>query len=237
MRGPLRERRAPVRARRGLARGGRGRGQLRRGRGAGRARPPLPRRPRPGHGRRPRPLGRDHARPRPPRARRDRLRAATPTRADGGRLAARVRTRAPKGLPAPRMLGQFEPILLGWESRTEIIGAAAEAGSIVTSNGIFRPFALVEGQGRRDLAAAEGRPASSSRSRGSRRPTGRRSKPTPPTSAAFSALRPEATASRAPGLSGACSARHPVHPMATAQSRPCLGSSSSPALPASARGR
>ena len=49
-------------------------------------------------------------------------------------------------MPPPRMLGQFEPILLGWESRTEIVGAAAEAQSIVTSNGIFRPFALVKGK-------------------------------------------------------------------------------------------
>ena len=44
------------------------------------------------------------------------------------------------------MLGQFEPILLGWESRTEIVGALAEAKRIVTSNGIFRPFALVNGK-------------------------------------------------------------------------------------------
>ena len=65
--------------------------------------------------------------------------------ADGGLLALAAAPAA-EGMPPPRMLGQFEPILLGWESRTEIVGAAAEAQSIVTSNGIFRPFGLVKGK-------------------------------------------------------------------------------------------
>ncbi len=46
-------------------------------------------------------------------------------------------------LPPPRLLGQFDPILLGWASRAEIVGAHI---GIVTNNGIFRPFAMVEGR-------------------------------------------------------------------------------------------
>ena len=54
---------------------------------------------------------------------------ATPTRADP--------------LPSPRLIGQFDPILLGWTSRADIVGAHS---GIVTNNGIFRPFAMVEGR-------------------------------------------------------------------------------------------
>lgn len=55
-------------------------------------------------------------------------------------LAAR---RSPAALPPPRLLGAFDPLLLGWRSRGAILGADR---SIVTVNGIFRPFALVDGQ-------------------------------------------------------------------------------------------
>jgi hypothetical protein len=47
------------------------------------------------------------------------------------------------GLPPPRLLGPFEPLLLGWADRTPIVG---DRGDLVTSNGIFRPFALVDGR-------------------------------------------------------------------------------------------
>jgi hypothetical protein len=47
--------------------------------------------------------------------------------------------------PPPRLLGGFEPVLLGWESRDEILGRHAGA---VVSGGIFRPFALVRGRAR-----------------------------------------------------------------------------------------
>ena len=47
-------------------------------------------------------------------------------------------------LPPPRLLGAFDPLLLGWTSRLAIVGP--EGADIVTSNGIFRPFALVDGQ-------------------------------------------------------------------------------------------
>ncbi|HSS32567.1 MAG TPA: winged helix DNA-binding domain-containing protein [Solirubrobacterales bacterium] len=46
-------------------------------------------------------------------------------------------------LPPPRLLGAFDPLLLGWTSREEIIGPHKY---LVTDNGIFRPFALVDGR-------------------------------------------------------------------------------------------
>lgn len=46
-------------------------------------------------------------------------------------------------LPAPRLLGTFEPLLLGWVSREEVVGPHK---LLVTINGIFRQFALVDGR-------------------------------------------------------------------------------------------
>jgi hypothetical protein len=58
-----------------------------------------------------------------------------------------VRLAAKRGveaeIPPPRLLGAFDPVLLGWTSREEIIGAHT---SLVTRNGIFHPFALVGGR-------------------------------------------------------------------------------------------
>lgn len=52
--------------------------------------------------------------------------------------------RAPMtGLPPPRLLGQFDPVLLGWVSREPIVGEYRE---LVTVNGLFRPFAMVRGR-------------------------------------------------------------------------------------------
>jgi hypothetical protein len=48
-------------------------------------------------------------------------------------------------LPPPRLLGPFEPVLMGWTSRTPLLGAHEVAA--VTVNGLFRPFALVRGRG------------------------------------------------------------------------------------------
>ncbi len=45
-------------------------------------------------------------------------------------------------LPAPRLLGTFEPVLLGWTSREDILG---DNTTLVTDNGIFRAFAMVGG--------------------------------------------------------------------------------------------
>ena len=46
-------------------------------------------------------------------------------------------------LPPPRLLGAYDPVLLGWVSREPIVGAHR---GIVTDNGLFRPFALVKGR-------------------------------------------------------------------------------------------
>jgi hypothetical protein len=50
---------------------------------------------------------------------------------------------APAPVPPPRLLGAFEPLLLGWTSRDEVVGPHK---LLVTINGIFRPFALVDGR-------------------------------------------------------------------------------------------
>jgi len=49
----------------------------------------------------------------------------------------------PAPMPAPRLLGAFDPVLLGWTSREEIVGPHR---MLVTNNGIFRPFAMVKGR-------------------------------------------------------------------------------------------
>jgi hypothetical protein len=46
-------------------------------------------------------------------------------------------------LPEPRLLGAFDPLLLGWASREDVVGRHQQ---LVTTNGIFRPFALVDGR-------------------------------------------------------------------------------------------
>lgn len=49
----------------------------------------------------------------------------------------------PTALPPPRLLGAFDPLLLGWASRDPITGPHKQ---IVTTNGLFRPFALADGR-------------------------------------------------------------------------------------------
>ncbi|MGD0452504.1 MAG: winged helix DNA-binding domain-containing protein [Solirubrobacteraceae bacterium] len=51
---------------------------------------------------------------------------------------------APAGLPPPRLLGAFDPVLLGWRSREALLDPANQP--VVTINGVFRPFALVRGR-------------------------------------------------------------------------------------------
>ncbi len=63
-------------------------------------------------------------------------------RADGLVELKRRARKAPEPAP-PRLLGAFDPLLLGWCSREEIVGANR---SLVTVNGLFRPFALVRGR-------------------------------------------------------------------------------------------
>jgi hypothetical protein len=50
---------------------------------------------------------------------------------------------APEPLPSPRLLGPYDPVLLGWTSREEIVGPHK---MLVTDNGLFRPFAMVDGR-------------------------------------------------------------------------------------------
>jgi hypothetical protein len=47
------------------------------------------------------------------------------------------------GLPPPRLLGAFDPLLLGWASREPFLGRHQQ---VITVNGLFRPFALVRGR-------------------------------------------------------------------------------------------
>jgi hypothetical protein len=49
----------------------------------------------------------------------------------------------PAPLPPPRLLGAFDPVLLGWASREAVIG---DHQGLVTMNGIFKPFAMVKGR-------------------------------------------------------------------------------------------
>lgn len=47
-------------------------------------------------------------------------------------------------LPPARLLGSYEPVLLGWRSRAGVLGEHEQR--LVTNNGIFRPFAMVKGR-------------------------------------------------------------------------------------------
>lgn len=46
-------------------------------------------------------------------------------------------------MPGPTLLGPWDELLLGWESRTEVLG---DNTNVVTVNGIFKPIALVRGR-------------------------------------------------------------------------------------------
>ncbi len=46
-------------------------------------------------------------------------------------------------LPPPRLLGAYEPVLLGWCAREFLVGAHR---TVFAVNGLFRPFALVDGR-------------------------------------------------------------------------------------------
>jgi hypothetical protein len=58
-------------------------------------------------------------------------------------------------LPAPTLLGSFDPVLHGWPDRRWVLGDL-EPG-VVTSNGIFRPIALVGGRAVATWGLAAGR--------------------------------------------------------------------------------
>jgi hypothetical protein len=59
-----------------------------------------------------------------------------------GQIVLGGRNRAAR-LPPPRLLGAFEPLLLGWESREQVLGGHA---SRVMTGGMFKPFALARGK-------------------------------------------------------------------------------------------
>jgi hypothetical protein len=61
---------------------------------------------------------------------------------DGG-LVSLAKRPPPEKLPPPRLLGAFDPVLLGWTSREDVLGPHT---NLVTRNGIFHPFALVNGR-------------------------------------------------------------------------------------------
>jgi hypothetical protein len=55
-----------------------------------------------------------------------------------------LRARPPAAeVPPPTLLGAYEPLLLGWTSREDVLGPNQDQ---VTVGGLFRPFALVRGR-------------------------------------------------------------------------------------------
>jgi hypothetical protein len=61
----------------------------------------------------------------------------------GGGLVSLTAPQASYELPPPRLLGSFDPSLHGWVSRDAIVDPSS---GIVTTNGIFKPFAMVKGE-------------------------------------------------------------------------------------------
>ncbi len=60
----------------------------------------------------------------------------------GGLVDLAGRDHAPRA-PVVRMLGAFDPLLLGWADRDGVLGAHRH---VVTTNGVFRAFVLVDGR-------------------------------------------------------------------------------------------
>lgn len=61
----------------------------------------------------------------------------------GGLIDLRARGRVGQ-IPPPRLLGPFEPMLVGWSSRAPVLG---EHDATVVTGGMFRGFAMVGGRG------------------------------------------------------------------------------------------
>jgi hypothetical protein len=71
------------------------------------------------------------------------LRAIAPELEDRADGLAHLRRAARPHLPPPRLHGPYDPLLLGWASREDVVGPHRR---LVTVNGLFRPFALVGGR-------------------------------------------------------------------------------------------
>ena len=56
----------------------------------------------------------------------------------------------------PRLLGQYDPLLLGWVSRAPVLGTHSSA---IVEGGSFRPFALVRGRAVGTWKISQGRVA------------------------------------------------------------------------------
>jgi len=78
--------------------------------------------------------------------------SALDVRADG--LVDLAGRSAAEPLPPPRLLGAYEPLLMGWTSREPFVGRNE---SLVSSNGLFRPFALVRGRAAATWSLRSGR--------------------------------------------------------------------------------
>ena len=55
--------------------------------------------------------------------------------------------------PPPRLLGSYDPLLHGWVARELVLGSAK---GVITVNGLFRPFALVDGRAAATWSLAAG---------------------------------------------------------------------------------
>jgi hypothetical protein len=73
----------------------------------------------------------------------DAIRSQLAPREDGLLDLARRPARDRGALPRPRLLGAFEPLLLGWVDRDQVVG---EKWRRLVAGGVFRPFALVGGK-------------------------------------------------------------------------------------------
>jgi hypothetical protein len=70
-----------------------------------------------------------------------------------GDLVDLVDREVPDDMPPPRLLGAFDPVLHGWIDRYPIVGPYRQ---VTTTNGIFRPTALVDGRVVGTWALAQG---------------------------------------------------------------------------------
>jgi hypothetical protein len=78
--------------------------------------------------------------------------AAELTQREDGLLVPTTRPDAAE-LPPPRLLGAYEPALLGWCSREWLVGSHQV---VITVNGLFRPFAMVDGRAAAVWSVARG---------------------------------------------------------------------------------